>query len=186
MKAVFLDRDGTIVIERGYLTAPGQVELLPGAAGAIALLHKAGWKLFVVSNQACVAKGLITEEELATINLRMAALLAAEGAEVDGIYCCPHHPEGVLPQYTLQCSCRKPLPGMLEQATAEHGLDLAQCVMIGDTQSDLEAGRAAGARTILVLTGKGRENAMQLHGANHIADDLPAAVAWLTAINQRV
>jgi D-glycero-D-manno-heptose 1,7-bisphosphate phosphatase len=179
MKAVFLDRDGTIVIERGYLTAPGQVELLPGVAGAIVSLRAGGWKLFVISNQACVAKGMITEEELGAINLRMVSLLASEGAAVDGIYCCPHHPEGVVSRYALQCGCRKPLPGMMEQAAAEHGLDLARCVMIGDTQSDLDAGRAAGTRTILVLTGKGRENAMKVSGVDHIAADLPSAAAWV-------
>ena len=177
MKAAFLDRDGTILAERGYyLTSPDEVEFLPGAAEVVLRLRGAGWKVFVVTNQGCVAKGQITEEELAAIHERMVMMLGAEGAQLDGIYSCPHHPEGTVAEYAIACGCRKPLPGLLTQAAAEHGVDLGESVMIGDTVRDLEAGRAAGTRTILVLTGRGKDAAAEPHGADHVAADLRAAV----------
>jgi len=179
MKAVFLDRDGTIVVEKGYITVAGAIELIPGAADAIVRLRAGGWKVYVATNQGCVGKGMITEEELGEINFRMVSMLGAEGAELDGIYVCPHHPEGTVPDFAIECDCRKPRPGMLERAASENGLDLTQCVMIGDTMRDLGAARAAGARAILVLTGHGSDTVTQEHGAEHVAADLAAAVDWL-------
>jgi D-glycero-D-manno-heptose 1,7-bisphosphate phosphatase len=180
MKAVFLDRDGTIVEEHGYITVPDDLRILPGVPEAILALRDRGWKVIVVSNQAAVAKGLITEEELGEINLRMVMMLGAEGATFDGVYVCPHHPEGKVPDYAIECGCRKPRAGLLEQAAAEHGLDLSQCVIIGDSLRDLEAGRAAGvAAAVLVLTGHGAKTAAGEHGADFVAADLAAAVAWL-------
>lgn len=178
-RAVFLDRDGTLVEERGYLTTPDDVALLPGAAAAVRALREAGWKVFVVSNQAAVAKGLITEEELGGIHLRLAALLAAEGARLDGLYWCPHHPEGTVPEYAQECGCRKPRPGLLEQAAREHGLELSRCVTVGDSARDVEAGRAAGTRTVLVRTGHGRRAEEAGVEADFVADDLGAAAAWI-------
>jgi D-glycero-D-manno-heptose 1,7-bisphosphate phosphatase len=179
MKAVFLDRDGTIVVERGYITVPGMIELIPGVAEAIVRLREGGWKVFVATNQGCVGKGMITEEELGAINFRMLSMLGAEGAMLDGIYVCPHHPNGSVPDYTMECDCRKPRPGLLERAASENDLDLSQCFMIGDHLRDLEAARSAGARAILVLTGHGHQTATQEHGADHVAADLAAAVEWL-------
>ncbi len=182
MKAVFLDRDGTIVEERGYITVPDDVALIPGAAEGIAALRAAGWKVLVVSNQGAVAKGLLTEDDLSQINLRMVALLAAAGAQVDGVYCCPHHPDGTEPEYAIDCDCRKPRPGLLEQAARDHDLDLPECVMVGDTARDLEAGRAAGvASTVLVLTGHGPKTIGEEHGADHVAKDLAEAARWIAA-----
>ena len=179
MKAVFLDRDGTIVVEKGYITVPEKIELIPGVAEAIIRLRQAGWKVFVVTNQGCVGRGMITEDELGEIHFRMVSLLGAEGAVLDGIYACPHHPEGSVPDYAIECDCRKPRPGMMERAAAEHDLDLSQCVMIGDTKRDLEAARAAGSLPVLVLTGKGERTVAEDHGAAHVAPDLAQAVAWL-------
>ncbi len=179
MKAVFLDRDGTIVVEKGYITIADDIELIPGAAEAIIRLRAAGWKVYVATNQGSVGKGMISEDELSVINFRMVSMLGAEGAELDGIYVCPHHPNGSVPEYSIECDCRKPRPGMLERAASENGLDLSQCVMIGDTIRDLEAARNVGARAILVLTGHGPETASLDHGAEHVAADLPAAVHWL-------
>jgi D-glycero-D-manno-heptose 1,7-bisphosphate phosphatase len=178
MKAVFLDRDGTVVVEKGYITVPDDIELIPGVAAAILRLRRAGWKVFVVTNQGCVAKGMITEDELGVIHFRMVSMLGAEGAELDGIYACIHHPEGTVPDYSHECDCRKPLPGLLERAASEHGVDLSASIMIGDTLRDIEAGRAAGARSVLVLTGKGTRVEPD-HGADHVAADLAAAVDWL-------
>jgi D-glycero-D-manno-heptose 1,7-bisphosphate phosphatase len=181
MKAVFLDRDGTVVVERGYITVPDAIELLPGVAPAIARLRTSGWKVFLVTNQGCVAKGMITEEELSAIHLRMVAMLAEGGAVLDGIYYCPHHPEGEVLQYAEECDCRKPRPGMLERAARENGLLLADCFMVGDTLRDVEAAHAGGVRAVLVRTGHGErtlaENAE--HGAEHVAQDLRAAVDWI-------
>lgn len=179
MRAVFLDRDGTVVEERGYITAPEFVALLPGVAPAIVDLRRRGWKVFVASNQGLVAKGMLSESELEVINLRMLSLLAEAGATLDGIYCCLHHPEGTDPDYSGDCDCRKPKPGLLELAAREHGLSLAECVMIGDTRRDIDAGKAAGARTVLVMTGHGVQTAREPHGADHVAADLVAAVRWV-------
>ena len=179
MKAVFLDRDGTVIYERGYITVAEKVELLPGVAGAIVRLRAAGWKVLIVTNQGCVGRGMITEEELGAIHFRMLAMLGGEGAEVDGVYYCPHHPEGSVPEYAIECDCRKPRPGLLERAAGEHDLDLEQCIIVGDTMRDLGAGRAAGTRAILVLTGHGKETAAEAHDADHVAADLPAAVDWI-------
>jgi D-glycero-D-manno-heptose 1,7-bisphosphate phosphatase len=175
MRAVFLDRDGTVVEERGYVSTPEMLVLLPGAARAIADLQAHGWKVFIASNQASVAKGLITEDDLAGIHLRLMALLSAEGAALDGVYYCPHHPEGTVSGYAMECDCRKPRPGLLERAASEHGLDLSECVMIGDSARDVEAGRAAGTATVLVRSGHDRESA----SADHVAEDLAAAVRWV-------
>ncbi len=178
MKAVFLDRDGTLIVERGYVTSPAQVALLPGVPEALCRLRDAGWKLFVVTNQACVAKGLVTEEELTAINQRLVMLLGAEGARVDGIYCCPHHPEGTVTEFAVDCDCRKPRPGLLEQAAREHDVDLAQSFMVGDTQRDIDAGLAAGARAIQVRTGKGATLTAD-PAPQHVAADLLAAAVWI-------
>jgi D-glycero-D-manno-heptose 1,7-bisphosphate phosphatase len=181
MKAVFLDRDGTLIVERGPITVPEMVELLPEVPEAIARLREDGWKVFLVTNQAVVARGLITEEELASINERIVFMLGAQGAMLDGVYTCPHHPEGTVPEYAIECGCRKPKPGLLEQAAREHGLDLGACVMIGDSARDLEAGRAVGATTILVRTGHGQATSARDHGADHVAEDLAGAVRWLVS-----
>lgn len=181
MKAVFLDRDGTVVVEKGYITVPDGIELIPGAAAAIVRLREAGWKVFVVTNQGCVAKGMITEEELGEIHFRLVSMLGAEGAEVDGIYACPHHPNGTVPDLAMECDCRKPRPGLIERAASEHDLDLSQSVVIGDTMRDLEAAKSVGAAAVLVLTGHGQETALKEHGAMHVAPDLSHAVAWLLA-----
>ncbi len=180
-RAVFLDRDGTVVVERGYISDPDDIELEAGAAEAIRSLREAGWKVFIVSNQAAVAKGLITEDDLLRINLRMVALLSEKGAAVDGIYCCPHHPEGAVPEYTVECECRKPKPGLLEQAAWEHGLDLSRCVAVGDSRRDIEAGRAAGTATVLVMTGRGAAAAAESHGADYVARDIGDAAAWIAS-----
>jgi D-glycero-D-manno-heptose 1,7-bisphosphate phosphatase len=181
VKAVFLDRDGTLIVERGYITVPERVELIPGAGAAVARLRDAGWKVFIVTNQGSVAKGMITEDELGLIHIRMIALLAEEGAQIDGIYYCPHHPDGGHLEYSVECDCRKPRPGLLERAAGEHDINLTESIMIGDSLRDLEAGRAAGARAVLVLTGHGAQTATQAHGADHVAPDLPMAVEWLLA-----
>ncbi len=143
--AAFLDRDGTINVkapEGEYIERPAQLRLLDGAAAAVARLNAARVPVIVVTNQRGIALGRMTEEDLAAVHARLDELLAAEGAHVDAYYHCPHD-KGV-------CDCRKPGTAMLEQAAREHGIDLARSVLVGDSASDVEAGRRVGARTVLL------------------------------------
>jgi D-glycero-D-manno-heptose 1,7-bisphosphate phosphatase len=155
--AVFLDRDGTLLEEVDYLTSAAQLVLLPGAAAAIARLNQAGVPAVVVTNQSAVARGLLDEVELARIHARFGELLAAQGARLDLVLYCPHHPDQGLPPYRRVCACRKPAAGMLAEAALGLGLDLGRSWIVGDDERDLAAGRAVGARGILVATGKGAQ-----------------------------
>jgi D-glycero-D-manno-heptose 1,7-bisphosphate phosphatase len=146
-KAVFIDRDGVInqkPREGEYITSWGDFHILPGVAEAIALLKKAGYAVIVVTNQRCVAKGLITIPELEEIHDRMRESLARSGATLDGIYYCPH-------DYQSQCKCRKPAPGMLLEAADALGLDLGSSWMVGDSGIDIQAGKNAGCKTARVV-----------------------------------
>lgn len=180
--AVFLDRDGTLVEEMEFLVDPDKLRLFPGAAAAVRRLNDAGLPVVIVTNQSMIARGLASEQQLALIHERLTTMLKAAGAHLDGIYYCPHHPDVGEPPYRGPCDCRKPLPGLLYQAAGDLGLDLAQSAMIGDTLRDLEAGAAAGCRTlILVRTGHGAaEEAMtraaKLGSPALVCDDLVAAV----------
>lgn len=159
--AIFIDRDGVIVDESRYpIVRPEDVVLLPGAARAIRRLNDAGLPVIVVTNQAIVARGLATEADLAAVHGRMEALLDSEaGARVDAIYYCPHHPnpeqESRVSAYCIACDCRKPQPGLILRAAAEMGIDLSISHLIGDSSTDVESGRRAGVKTIL-LTDSGK------------------------------
>jgi D-glycero-D-manno-heptose 1,7-bisphosphate phosphatase len=147
IKAAFLDRDGVInrkAPEGEYVTRWEEMEFLPGVADAIVLLAGAGFRIFVISNQRCVAKGLLTIQDLEVLHGRMRDFLASEGAKIDGIYYCPHDDQP-------PCSCRKPAPGMLLNAASDHQIDLHESWMIGDSASDVEAGKRAGCKTAQVL-----------------------------------
>jgi len=170
---VLLDRDGTLNVERNYLSDPEQLELIPGAAAALKRLRDLGYGLVVVTNQSGVGRGYFTLEAVERVHERLRALLAAEGASVDGIYICPHAPD-------QDCDCRKPLPGMALQARAEFGFDPAQAIVIGDKKVDVDLGRAIGATSILVRTGWGAD--AEKAGDSQpdaVVDDLPAAVRWI-------
>ena len=147
-KAAFLDRDGVInrkaPTEDEYITRWEEMHIIPGVVEAIALLNRAGFGVIVVSNQRCVAKGLVTTSELDAMHQRMCRELGAVGAKIDGVYYCPHEEQP-------PCSCRKPEPGMLFAAAAEHQVDLTSSWMIGDSEKDVEAGRSAGCRTARIL-----------------------------------
>ena len=153
--AIFLDRDGVIIEDVNYLASPTQVRLIAGSADAIAELNRAGWPVVVVTNQSGVARGMFTLEGVHAVHRHLSDQLAGYGAKIEAYYFCPHYPTAEVPAYRTECSCRKPKPGMLRQAAAELGLDLARSWMIGDRESDLAAGAAAGASTILVRTGHG-------------------------------
>jgi D-glycero-D-manno-heptose 1,7-bisphosphate phosphatase len=152
--AVFLDRDGTINVEVDYLSAPDQVELLPGAARAIARLNEAGYATVIVTNQSGVARGKFSEARLEEIHARLLELLEAQGAVIDAIYHCPHHPTLGEPPYRRACDCRKPLPGLFERAARELDLDLRRSWAVGDSPRDLESAAALGVPGILVASGQ--------------------------------
>ena len=161
-KAIFLDRDGTINVYKGFLTKADDLELLSGAAETIKLINSSGYLAIVVSNQPVIARGDCTFEELQTIHNRMETLLGKEGAFLDGIYYCPHHRdkgfEGERSEYKYDCNCRKPNPGLLLQAAKDWNIDLPQSYMIGDRESDVEAGNAAGCKlSILIRTNDSEE-----------------------------
>jgi D-glycero-D-manno-heptose 1,7-bisphosphate phosphatase len=153
--AIFLDRDGVVIEDVHYLASPSQAQFVPGSADAIAALNRAGWPVVIVTNQAGVGRGLFTIDAVHAVHQHLAEQLAGYGARIEAFYFCPHHPSAELPEYRTACGCRKPSPGMLKQAAQELGLDLANSWMVGDRETDLQAGAAAGTRTILVRTGYG-------------------------------
>ena len=155
VRDILLDRDGTLIEDRHYLSDPAQVVLLPGVAPALRRLSQAGCRLFVVSNQSGVGRGYFSLESAHACNERLAQLLAAHDAHVTDMLLCPHSPEE-------GCACRKPRTGMWDALRGRHGLQAAHTAMIGDKCDDVRFGRAAGLRTVLVLTGKGRDHAAQL------------------------
>jgi D-glycero-D-manno-heptose 1,7-bisphosphate phosphatase len=176
---VFFDRDGTLNAEVDFLCHPEELHLLPHAARAIREANDFGVKVFVITNQSGVARGLLSEETLAAIHHRLIDLLENHGARVDGIYYCPHHPDYGSPPYNIVCNCRKPKTGMLLQAAHEHTVDLRNSFVIGDRCIDMQAGVSAGCGTALVLTGYGmvdRDECLQKTRVDFVADD--ALAAW--------
>jgi D-glycero-D-manno-heptose 1,7-bisphosphate phosphatase len=152
-KAVFLDKDGTLIENVPYNVDPAEVRLAPGAGEALRMLSDAGFQLVVVSNQSGVARGYFHERDLACIELRTRDLLREEGVSLAGWYYCPHHPDGKVSAYRRACDCRKPGPGLITRAAEELDIDLEQSWLIGDILDDVEAGNRAGVRTILMLNG---------------------------------
>jgi D-glycero-D-manno-heptose 1,7-bisphosphate phosphatase len=178
--AVFLDKDGTLVEDVPYNADPARVRLAPGAAEGLAALHAAGYALAVVSNQSGVARGLFPEEALAAVWERLAGLLP--GVPLAGFYYCPHHPGGVVPAYAVACGCRKPAPGLVLKAARELGVDPDRSWLVGDILDDVEAGRRAGCRTVLLDNGHETE---WLDGPRRrpdfLAPDLAAAARIIVA-----
>jgi D-glycero-D-manno-heptose 1,7-bisphosphate phosphatase len=151
--AAFFDRDGVINLDHGYVGHPGRFELVEGAARAIALCRQAGYLIFVVTNQAGVARGLFDEEAVEALHIHMKTLLAAKGAPLDDIRYCPHHPEAKLAAYRKVCSWRKPGAGMILDLAKAWPVDLARSFLVGDKLSDMEAATAAGMRGFLYTQG---------------------------------
>lgn len=182
--AVFLDRDGTINEEYGYLNHVSRVRLIDGVADAIKRFNDAGLPVIVVSNQAGVGHGYFPEQNLTECTARIAELLAAEGARVDAFYYCPYHSQAKLEAYRQDSPLRKPKPGMLEQAANEHDIDLARSYIAGDRPSDIECGRSRGLATVFLRTGYG-EGELRWHRDDWkaqpdlIADNLGQAADWI-------
>lgn len=153
--AVFLDKDGTLIPDIPYNVEPSKITLSDFAQGALGKLCDRGFKLIVISNQSGVARGYFPESALIGVERRLQALLSP--IRLDGFYYCPHHPHGQLSDYRVECDCRKPKAGMLLKAAREHEIDLARSWMIGDILNDVEAGRTAGCRSILIENGNETE-----------------------------
>jgi D-glycero-D-manno-heptose 1,7-bisphosphate phosphatase len=153
---VFLDRDGTISEEVGYINHLERLRLYPWSAKAILKLNRAGWPVIVVTNQSGVARGYFTEKLVREVHETIASKLAARGAKVEAFYYCPHHPMGQVELYRVDCRCRKPLTGMVDEAARRFHIDLKASYIIGDTYRDMQLGFNAGLRTILLMTGYGR------------------------------
>lgn len=155
-KAIFLDRDGTVNVHKGFITNPDDIELLPDVAEAINGLRALGYLIIIVTNQPVIARGDCSEERLKEIHNRLEALLGEKGAFIDGLYYCPHHPdkgfENEVPELKKICSCRKPAPGLLLKAQKDFNIDLSASFMVGDSERDVEAGRSAGCRSVLLTT----------------------------------
>ena len=154
MKGAFIDRDGVIVEERGYVYRTEDFAPLPGAIAALGDLQAAGYKLIVITNQSGIARGLYTEAQYQAFTAHMRSQLRAQGVRLDAVEHCPHLPDAAVPQYRLACDCRKPQPAMLTRAASRLAVDMASSVLIGDRRTDIEAGRAAGVgRCFLVRSG---------------------------------
>ncbi len=181
--AIFLDRDGTINEEIGHLDRPEKLIIYPWSFEAIARVNRSGKLAIVATNQSGIARNYFDEPMLKRIHAELAQQLESAGARLDAIYYCPHHPEGEVAAYRLECECRKPKPGMLMRAAEAFGLDLQSSYVIGDSYRDIVLARNAGAKAVLVLTGHGRRQLEQRESWNNkpdfIAENLLEAVAWI-------
>ncbi len=179
-KAIFLDRDGTINVEKNYLIDPTEFEFIPGVPQALKSLQSVGYLLIVVTNQSGIGRGFFSKEQVERLHQHMLDLLVREGVQIDAIYFCPHHPTAGDGDYLQDCDCRKGKPGMLLKAADELKIDLKRSFMVGDKKADLDAGLSAGCCPILVRTGYGTrwtESAQELDC--YIVDDLPAAANFI-------
>jgi len=180
--AVFLDRDGTLIEERGYLDRLQLLEVLPWSPDAIRLLNRAGYVTVVITNQSAIGRGIIDEPFLHEVHAALDTRLAAGRARIDAYYFCPHHPEATIDRYRQVCRCRKPGPGLIEQACRELDLDSQRSIMVGDRWLDVASGQAAGTRAVLVRTGHGTfesDHPPADARADAILNNLMEAVGWI-------
>lgn len=185
MRAIFLDKDGTLVEDIPHNVNPTLLSLTWQAGPGLQLLKQLGYALIVVTNQSGIAHGLFTEAALTPVQQRLQELLAQYGVMLDGFYYCPHSAEGVINRYAIACTCRKPMPGMLVRAARDHGIDLARSWMVGDILNDIEAGRRAGCQTLLIDNGNETEWNMSPQRMPHLrAPDLYMAASMIAAADR--
>ncbi len=183
-RALFLDRDGTLVHPRHYPSRPEQLHLYLGIGPTLRALQSAGLRMVIITNQAGIARGYFTEADLQRMHTHLTNELAHIGVHVDGIYHCPHHPEGVIPELAIHCKCRKPQPGMLLQAARDLNLDLEHSWFVGDILDDVEAGNRAGCRTILVDLGTEHLPEQHVRCPSYVARDTRHALQIIAASEQ--
>ena len=177
-----MDRDGTLIEESGYLNDLSRLIFFPYSVDAVRQLNRGGFAVVVITNQAGIARGIVTESFVATAHRHIEARMAKGGAHIDAFYHCPHHPDGVVAALQIKCGCRKPAPGLVVRAATELDLDLTRSFIIGDRFHDLAAGRTAGTRTVLVRTGYGAREEGTGNSAfdpDAVADNLAGAAAWI-------
>jgi D-glycero-D-manno-heptose 1,7-bisphosphate phosphatase len=181
-RAAFLDRDGTLIEDAGYLDRIDRVKMYPWTIDAVRLLNRAGLLVVVATNQSGVARGYFTEGIVEEVHHHISSLVAEGGAYIDAYYYCPHHPEGTVDGYRHQCDCRKPAGGLIERAVRELGVDPSRSFVVGDRWLDVRLARAVGARGVLVRTGFGRSEEAQPQPdvtADEVADNLMGATGWI-------
>ncbi|GAB64295.1 MAG: D-glycero-beta-D-manno-heptose 1,7-bisphosphate 7-phosphatase [Candidatus Jettenia sp.] len=180
-KAVFLDRDGTVIVHKPYLNSPDQLLLLPNAAQGIRLFNEEGYLVIVITNQSGIARGFFDEKCLELIHKKMTDVLRNEGAMIDDIYYCPHYKEGMIQQYTKDCDCRKPKIGMFLEAARQYHIDFSQSLMIGDSEVDIRAGKNAGCKCVLIKDSKESQNTtIAVADTDYVVKDLLEAARLFT------
>ncbi len=186
-KAVFLDKDGTLIRDIPYNVDPRKIRLEPGACEALRLLHARGYLLIVVSNQSGIARGFFPERALLGVRRKLDDIFSRSGVPLAGFYFCPHHPDGIVPGYRTKCFCRKPHPGMLLRAAKELQVELRLSWMVGDILDDVEAGRLAGCRTILIDNGnETRWKSTDMRKPDHYAPTLAQAARMIVSVPLRM
>ncbi len=182
-RAVFIDRDGTFNVLGNYINKVEDFDLIPGADKAVKLARDAGFLVIIVTNQAGVARGYYTEEDVVVFHKNIQEVLEKFGTKIDAFYYCPYHPTKGIGKYLKDDDCRKPKPGMLLTAAKEHNIDLENSYMIGDNIGDVQAGQAAGCKSIMVRTGYGNEHQFKLDELekplDQVCEDLISAVEWI-------
>ena len=182
--AVFIDRDGTLVYPRHYPTRPEQLRVYEDIGPVLRRLQVAGFRIVVITNQSGLALGLFTEADLERMHAHLRQQLLHDHVEIDGIYYCPHHPEGRIPALTMRCACRKPKPGLLLRAAAELELDLGHSWFVGDILDDVEAGNRAGCHTILVDQGTEAAPQSALRSPDYVAQTTHNALTIIAALHR--
>jgi D-glycero-D-manno-heptose 1,7-bisphosphate phosphatase len=190
--AVFIDRDGVLNEDRSWITDPKQLRILPSVSDALRILSKLGYYLFVVTNQASVARGIVTENRIQMIHKALSdRLYKSSGIRIDDFYYCPHHPQADIERYRVDCNCRKPKPGMIYKAAQAHNINLSESFMVGDRPSDIAAGNAAGCNPIWVQTGRHEEPPIisDMNNWNttpaYTCKDLFTAAIWISTYERR-
>ncbi|MFL5802029.1 MAG: D-glycero-alpha-D-manno-heptose-1,7-bisphosphate 7-phosphatase [Roseiflexaceae bacterium] len=183
-RAIFLDRDGTLVHPRHYPSRPAELQLYDDIGAGLRFLQQAGFQLIVITNQSGLAHGYFSAADLAAMHEHLASELASLEVRLDGVYHCPHHPDGVVPELSIVCDCRKPQPGLLLRAAADRRVDLRRSWFVGDILDDVEAGKRAGCRTVLVDLGTEPSPPIPLRQPDFVARDTPHALAIIVAVER--
>ncbi len=178
-RTIFLDRDGVINRDKAYVHRWEDFEFVPNAVSAMKLLVDAGYQIVVITNQSGIARGMFSEDQYLALTARIREYLLAEGVPLLDVLYCPHHPKGTVPEYAVDCACRKPAPGLLLEAAKRHGIDLSVSVLVGDKPSDIFAARNAGVRSAYLVQSDNEENVADLKEADAVFDDLYSCVRWL-------